>query len=111
MPSPFTTRAIAQGARRIPGLRQIPAARLLTIADVGLIARDHIGRLTPAERRRLLGLMGKARGRPSQLGLAERGEFALLVAKLEPRLFAGEAAQRLSPVPLPRRVVRGRRRR
>jgi hypothetical protein len=29
------------------------------------------------------------------------------VAKAEPRLFAGQVADKLSPVPLPRRLVRG----
>jgi hypothetical protein len=31
------------------------------------------------------------------------------VAKAEPRLFAGMVAHKLSPVPLPRRFVHGRR--
>jgi hypothetical protein len=30
-----------------------------------------------------------------------------LVAKLEPRLLIGEAVERLSPVPLPQRLVYG----
>ena len=68
-------------------------------------------RLTPQERRRLLELIRDARGRPSRLTGAERDELAALVARLEPRLLAGEAADRISPVPLPRRLVRGPRRR
>jgi hypothetical protein len=33
----------------------------------------------------------------------------MLLAKMEPRLFVGEAADRLSPIPLPTVLVRGRR--
>jgi hypothetical protein len=33
------------------------------------------------------------------------------VAKAEPRLFVGEVAEKLSPIKLPQRIVRGRRRR
>ena len=81
--------------------------KLLTMAEFGLIARDHMLRLTPYERRRFLALMRTARGRPNKLGRSEREELADLVGKLEPRLLAGEAVDRLSPVPIPRRIVRG----
>jgi hypothetical protein len=47
------------------------------------------------------------RGRPSKLSDAERAELRELVAKAEPRLFAGTVADALSPLPLPRRVVHG----
>lgn len=66
-------------------------------------------RLTPAERQRLIGLVRSARGRPSRLSAADRDELAELVAKLEPRLLAGQAVDRISPVPLPKRVTRGKR--
>jgi hypothetical protein len=56
-------------------------------------------------------LVRAGRGRPSNLRRAERQELQDLVAKLEPRLLAGEAVDRLSPVPLPQRLVYGRRRR
>ena len=95
----------------MPGLRRLPVFKLISIAEIGLLARDHVLRLTPQERRRLLELIRDARGRPSQLSRAERDELAELVARLEPRLLAGEAADRISPVPLPRRIVRGSRRR
>ncbi len=64
-------------------------------------------RLTPDERRRLYRLMRTARGRPSSLSDRERDELSDLVAKLEPRLLAGEAASRLSPVPIPKRITHG----
>jgi hypothetical protein len=103
----LVTRSLGHVATRVPGLRRLPVLKLISIAEVGLLARDHLMRLTPAERRRLLELVRYARGRPSTLRSAERDELAELVAKLEPRLLAGQAADRISPVPLPKRVVRG----
>jgi hypothetical protein len=38
----------------------------------------------------------------------ERRELRELVAKLDPRAFAGGAADRLSPVPLPKRLTGAR---
>jgi hypothetical protein len=83
--------------------------RLLAVGEVALLARDHIEKLEPRERRRLVVLLGRGRGRASNLTKRERAELAKLIAKAEPRLFAGMAADKLSPVPLPNRVVRGER--
>ncbi len=83
--------------------------KLISIAEVGLLARDHVLRLTPAERHRLVVLVRTARGRPNRLTAADRDELTELVAKLEPRLLAGEAIDRIFPVPLPKRVTRGKR--
>ena len=107
----LVARSIDNAASHVPGLRRIPVLKLLAVAQVGLLARDHVLRLTPDERRRLLALMRKARGRPSTLSAAERGQLALLVIKLEPRLLAGQAFNQLSPVPVPQWVIRGRRKR
>ena len=41
---------------------------------------------------------------------AERKEVRQLVSKLEPRAFAGGAADAFSPFPLPKRLMGGRRR-
>ncbi len=103
------TRSIGRAATHVPGLRRLPVFKLISIAEVGLLARDHVLRLTPAERHRLIDLIRIARGRPSRLSTADREELADLVAKLEPRLLAGEAVDRISPVPLPKRVTRGKR--
>ncbi|MEO6859624.1 MAG: hypothetical protein ABI323_13760 [Solirubrobacteraceae bacterium] len=111
MPSDFVTRSLGHATEHVPGLRRIPVVRLLAIAEMGLIARDHVLRLSPEERRRLFRLIRSARGRPSHLSRRERVELVGLVAKLEPRWLAGEAVERLSPIPLPRRLVRGRRKR
>jgi hypothetical protein len=81
--------------------------KLLAMAEVGMLAHNHFRRLTPSERRRLLELVRVAHGRPSNLNRDQREDLRELVAKLEPRVLAGEAANRLSPFPLPRRVVRG----
>ena len=97
--------------RRIPGLRRLPVFKLLAIGEVVLLARSHLRKLTPDERRRFVALMREGRGRPSNLSQRERDELGALVAKAEPRLLAGTIAQKLSPVPLPRRLVAGRRRR
>jgi hypothetical protein len=105
------TWAIAHSVTRIPGLRRLPVFKLLAIGEIALLARTHVTKLDAGERRRFVGLMRKGRGRTRNLSAAERDELGVLVAKLEPRLFAGMAADRLSPVPLPRRLVHGPRRR
>jgi hypothetical protein len=104
-------RAIAGGATRVPGLRRLPVFKLIAIAEIALLARSHVARLEPTERRRMVDLLRKGRGRTTNLSTGERDEFQRLVAKTEPRLFAGVAADKLSPVPLPRRITHGRRRR
>jgi hypothetical protein len=92
---------------RLPLLRRLPIFRLLAIAEIALLARDHVSRLDPAERHRLVELVREGRGRGRNLPPAEREELARLVAKVDPRRFAGLAADKLSPVPLPRRLVEG----
>jgi hypothetical protein len=101
--------AIDKVAKRVPGLRRLPVLKLLAIAEIAMLARDHLERLEPYERRRLVALLRAGRGRPSHLSPAERDELQELVAKAEPRLFAGQVADKLSPVPLPNRIVEGRR--
>jgi hypothetical protein len=91
-------------------LKRVPLVKLLAAAELALLARDHLRRLTPAERRRLLSLVRAGRGRRRNLSAHERAELTALIAKVEPRLLAGAAAERLSPVPLPRRLLFGPRR-
>jgi hypothetical protein len=107
MPSSFATQLAARAARRLPYLRRLPMFRLLMLGEVVVLAKEHYEKLTPGERRRLVTLLRDGRGRPSQLSSRERDELAALVAKADPRGFAGEAAALVSPVPLP---GRGRRR-
>ncbi len=82
--------------------RVIPMARLLAAAQVVMLARRHWHRLEPQERRRLLTLVRVARGRRGRLTAGERLELARLIAKADPKLFAGLVVQKFSPVPLPR---------
>ena len=89
----------------------VPMARLLATSELLAVARRHWLLLEPDERRRLMALVVATRGRSSNLTAGEKLELARLVAKADPRLFAGMVAQRFSPVPLPGRVVRGPRRR
>jgi hypothetical protein len=88
-------------------LRGVPVVALLSAAEVAMVAKDHLAKLDAAERRRLVALIARARGRRGALSAAEHDELGALVAKLEPRRFAGSAADRLSPVPVPKRLLYG----
>lgn len=98
MPSPLMNVAVARAAQRLPGLRRMPLARLVLLAELGMLAKVHFERLTPAERRRIVLLLKEARGRPQNLSERERGELNKLVAKVEPKAFANEAVERFSPM-------------
>ena len=76
-------------------------ARLLAAAQVVMLARRHWHRLEPHERRRVITLVRVAGGRRGRLTPGERLELVRLIAKADPKLFAGLVAQKLSPVPLP----------
>jgi len=84
-------------------------ARLVAAAQVVLLARRHWLRLEPDERRRLFTLVRVAGGRRGRLTPAERLELAGLIAKADPKLFAGLVVQKFSPIPFPKRMVRGNR--
>lgn len=86
-------------------IRRLPLFRLLLIAELALLVRDHLRRLDPAERRRLWELVRRGPGMLPD----ERAELRALVAKIEPRMLAGAVAEKFSPVPLPSRLTgRGR---
>lgn len=103
MPSTITNIAVARAAGRLPGLKRLPMARLVILAEVAMLAKDHFERLTPVERRRLVLLVKETRGRPSNLSEKQRRELEKLVAKIEPKAFASNAVDKLSPVPVKRR--------
>jgi hypothetical protein len=107
MPSGLLNLTIGTAARRVPGLRRVPVLKLLAAAEVALLARDHMLRLSPPERRRLISLVYTGRGRRSRLTGAERDDLEHLLNKLEARMLLGHAVDRLSPMPLPRRIVYG----
>ena len=81
--------------------RFVPIYKVIAVAQLALLAREHVGRLEPGEGRRLTELVRRRRS----LDEPERDELRALTAKLAPRAFAGAAADRLSPVPLPRRLT------
>lgn len=101
-------RSFVRTARRIPGLRRLPAVQLAALAEVLLLARDHVQMLTPYERRRVAELVREGRGRPRNLSERERQELLSLIEKTQPRRFAGRAVDAVSPVRLPQRLVYGR---
>ncbi|HEY1567986.1 MAG TPA: hypothetical protein VGF68_13245 [Solirubrobacteraceae bacterium] len=98
---------LGRASERVPGLRRLPVVKLLAAAELALLARDHVTRLSSDERRRLVVLVRVGRGRRSRLTEDERDELEGLLAKLQPRRLVGEAIDRLSPVPLPNRLVFG----
>ena len=89
--------------------KAIPLARLVVAGKIVLLAREHWHRLEPAERRRLITLVRRGHGRPRNLSEADRTELARLIHNADPWLFAQLVAQRFSPVPIPSRLLRGRR--
>lgn len=80
---------------------------MLLAGQIILIAAQHLARLNGAQRRRLVVLLRESRGRPSTLSDTEREELFALLARLEPRLFFGSTLRRLSPVPIPKRLLYG----
>jgi hypothetical protein len=103
MAGPIVKRALG----RVRILRGLPVARLIALGELAILARDHLAKLEPHERRRIVELVRQGRGRTANLSSRERRELAALVDKAEPRLFLGTAAEKFSPVKLPERVVKG----
>jgi hypothetical protein len=103
---PWYSHSIGRLAQKLPGFKRIPIVKLLMVGEVVLLAREHYERLSPPERRRLMLLLRDAKGRPSTLSEEEHAELEELLEKAAPRLFAAEAADRLSPVPIPGLIKR-----
>jgi hypothetical protein len=83
-------------------LRRLPLARVLAVAELIVLVREHMTKLEPHERRRLIELVRRGRGRPKSLSARERRELAELLAKTEPRAFVGRAFQKVAGVSVPR---------
>ena len=81
-------------------VRRLPFLKFVAIVQLALLARRHLGVLTPAERRRMLELTRH----PRAMTADERHELFDLARKLEPRAFAGAAVDHLSPFPVPRKI-------
>jgi hypothetical protein len=75
-------------------LKAVPAARLIVVGELLLLAREHLHKLDPQERHRIVVLVRQGRGRPRNLSDRERRELARLVEKAEPREFLRSAAKR-----------------
>lgn len=89
--------------------RGLPIVQVWIAAHLAALAARHVEQLRPAERRRFVYLAASGRGRPSRLSPGDAAEWRRLVDKLEPRFFAGTAVTKLSPVPLPKWLLYGRR--
>ena len=76
----------------------MPFFRILAIGRTVLLARRHLSKLGPGDRRRLRDLVGRGH----RLNASERDELRRLLAKLEPRAFAFATANAFSPVRIPR---------
>jgi len=72
----------------------------MAIAELLLLARQHLLKLEPHERHRVVELVRRGRGRTSNLTERERRELARLVQKTEPRDFASTAMKKLVGIPL-----------
>jgi hypothetical protein len=88
-------------------VRRLPLFKVIAVAQLALLAHRHLNALTPYERRRMAELARHG----VKMTPAERTEFRGLASKLEPRAFAAAAADYVSPFPVPKRVLGGRRRR
>lgn len=79
--------------------RQLPLFKLIAVAQVALMAREHLQRLDAVERRRLAELVRRGRS----LDSTEKAELRALAGKLEPKVFALAALDKVSPFPIPGR--------
>lgn len=85
----------------------MPFLKVLAVAQTLLLARRHLLQLTNEDRRRLRELVMRGKG----MNAAERDELRRLLSKLEPTAFAFATADAFSPIPIPGRRWRQRRRR
>ena len=92
------------------GKRAIPIAWALVAAEAVIVMRRHWGALHPHSQRRLRELVAKSKGRPDRLTRDERRELIHHVRQLDLRALAAELGGVISPVRLPGRRRRRRRR-
>jgi hypothetical protein len=89
-------------------LGRVPVGRVLAAAELVALARQHLAKLEPSERRRVLELLRAARGRPANLSQRQRRELSALIAKAEPGAFVSGAIEKVTGVPLRRGGRAGR---
>ena len=88
-------------------LKRLPWLKALALAEIALLAYRHVQLLSERDRHRFAELTTRAL-REHRLPERERDELMTLLKRMEPRAFAGGAVNRLSPLPLPRRLLYGR---
>jgi hypothetical protein len=96
----MANKLITRTVGRVTALRRLPAARLMAVAEIVVLAREHIQKLEPHERRRLVELVRHGRGRPGNLSSKDRRELSSLLAKIEPRAFVQSAVAKVTGVPV-----------
>lgn len=74
---------------------KIPAARLIILGELLMLANEHVHKLEPQERRRVLELVRRGHGRPGNLSDRDRRELGRLLDKAEPREFVKTAGKRM----------------
>ena len=83
--------------------RLLPWVWPIYVALGVVVAVGHIGdRLTPRQRERVLYLVRRSKGLPSNLTAKQRAELKRLLARIEPFALAQAIAAELSPLPWPK---------
>lgn len=83
--------------------RVLPWMWPIYVARSAFTAAGHVGnRLTPRQRERVLYLLRRSKGRPSNLTAKQRAELKRLLSKVEPVALAQAIAAELSPLPWPK---------
>ena len=83
--------------------RLIPWMWPIYVARSAFAAAGHVGnRLTPRQRERLLYLVRRSKGLPSNLTPKQREELKRLLGRIEPIALVQAIAAELSPLPWPK---------
>ena len=61
---------------------------LLTLAEVAVLVKEHLDRLTPKERQRLVEIVKSSKGRPANVSERQRAEIKSMIDKIGPRELA-----------------------
>jgi hypothetical protein len=91
---------VSRTLTRVRVLRKLPLVRVVAVAEVVILANEHVHKLEPQERRRLIELVKRGRARPSHLSARERRELTALLAKAEPKQFVSRAMEKITGVPV-----------
>ncbi len=61
---------------------------LLTLAEVAVLVKEHLDRLTPKERQRLVEIVKSSKGKPSNVSERQRTEIKAMIEKIGPAELA-----------------------